>query len=199
MLCCPTKMKDTREQSERSIWDNLSEASEKWCVEVFLVLHRRKVINKNRAVCWLCAKKASYSTTPTNPHTYLLACHPTWGSRGRCTTDQMSGAAIAASSVQRHLTAYYSAHSASAGLLPAVRKNSINDEIARFIPKYVLPIGIVLGEGSQDHMMELEPRYTIPRSQHSTISTYIAKLYDATQENIKITLKDKTLATATVR
>lgn len=31
------------------------------------------------------------------------------------------------------------------------------------------------------------------------ISTYIAKLYDATQENIKITLKDKTLATATVR
>lgn len=168
MLCCPTKMED--EQSERSIWDNLSEASEKWCVEVFLVLHRRKVINKNRAVCWLCAKKASYSTTPTNPHTYLLACHPTWGSRGRCTTDQMSGAAIAASSVQRHLTAYYSAHSASAGLLPAVRKNSINDEIARFIRKDMLPIGIVLGEGSQDHMMELEPRCTIPRctqSQHT--------------------------------
>lgn len=111
----------------------------------------------------------------------------------------MSGAAIAASSVQRHLTAYHSAHSASAGLLPAFRKNSINDEIARFIRKDMLPIGIVLGEGSQDHMMELEPRCTIPRSQHSTISTYIAKLYDATQENIKITLKDKTLAIATVR
>lgn len=81
--------------------------------------------------------------------------------------------------------------------MPAVRKNSINNEIARFIRKDMLPIGIVLGEGSQDHMMDLEPRYTIPRC--TTISTYIAKLYDATQENIKITLKDKTLAIATVR
>ena len=101
---------------------------------------------------------------PTNLNTHLLACHPTWGSRG---------------------------------LLPAVRKNSINNEIARFIRKDMLLIGIVLGEGLRITWLNWSHNITFPRC--TTISTHIVQLYDATQDNIKITPKDKTLAIATVR
>lgn len=57
------------------------------------------------------------------------------------------------------------------------------------------PIGVASGEGFQDLVMELEPRYTIPS--RTTISSHIVKLYDATKENIKTVLKDKTLSLTT--
>ncbi|XP_037629812.1 E3 SUMO-protein ligase ZBED1-like [Sebastes umbrosus] len=185
------KMEDSSEQSrpERTIMTPKHLRSSVWKHFGFYTIDG-KVANKDKAVCRLCAKQLSYSTTTTNLRTHLLACHPSEAAQA----PQTSGAK---SSVQARLTAYDSASalSASAGPMSEARKNAITDKIARFICKDMRPIDIVSGEGFQDLIMELEPQYKIPS--HTTISKHIVQLYDTTRENIKTKLKDKTLALTT--
>ncbi len=145
-----------------------------------------KVTNKDKAVCWLCKRQLSYSSTTTNLRAHLLTFHPSEAVEAPHTS---SGAAP---SVQPRLTAYYSVHSSS---LPVARKKAITDKIVRFICKDMRPIRVVSGEGFQELMAELEPRYNIPS--RATISAHIVQLYDTTRENLKTIFKNEALALTT--
>ena len=92
-------------------------------MELFWVLHHRlQIANKHKAVCQSCTKQLSHSTTTTDLQTHLQSCHPCEAVEAKA--PNTSGAARVLSSVQPCMTAYYLAHSASAGPLPMAKQTN---------------------------------------------------------------------------
>lgn len=100
------KMEDTSEQ-RRTITTPQHLRSSVWKFFGFYT-EDGKITNRDKAVCRLCTKQLSYSTTTTNLRTHLLACHRSEAAEAPRTR---------AASAQPYVTACYSAQSASVGPL----------------------------------------------------------------------------------
>ncbi len=83
-----------------------------------------KITTKNKAVCRLCTKQLTYSSTTTNLRSHLQACHRSETAEA----PQATGATL-----QPYVTASCSVHSASADPLPETCKSDSTGSLIRII------------------------------------------------------------------
>ncbi len=86
-----------------------------------------KITTKNKAVCRLCTKQLTYSSTTTNLRSHLQACHRSETAEA----PQATGATL-----QPYVTASYSVRSASADPLPETCKSDSMGSVTRTLSMF---------------------------------------------------------------
>ncbi|XP_073730758.1 E3 SUMO-protein ligase ZBED1-like [Misgurnus anguillicaudatus] len=143
-----------------------------------------EIIDKTNVICKLCKKPLLYHSTTTNLRTHMQSCHPEEFSR-ECNEE---GPALK----QSRVTTFYTANTTP---LPSAKQEEITQKLTEFICKDMRPISIVDGEGFQNFVRALNPRYNFPS--RVTVSNRIAKLYDCTTKSVKELLNNRSVALTT--
>ncbi|KAI7801081.1 putative zinc finger BED domain-containing protein 1-like, partial [Triplophysa rosa] len=125
------------------------------------------IIDKTNVIFKLCKKPLLYHSTTSNLTTHMQSCHPEEFSR-ECHDE---GPALKQSSV----TSFYTTNTTQP--LPSAKQEEITQKLTEFICKDMRPISIVDGEGFQNFVRALNPRYNFPsRGTMTRKSKTISKL-----------------------
>uniref|UniRef100_A0A673GRL3 BED-type domain-containing protein n=1 Tax=Sinocyclocheilus rhinocerous TaxID=307959 RepID=A0A673GRL3_9TELE len=133
-----------------------------------------EIIDKTNIICKLCKKPLLFHSTTSNMRTHMQSCHPEQFSQ-ECHDE---GPALK----QFRVTSFYTTNTTNP--LPAAKQEEITQKRTEFICKDMRPISIVDGDGFQNFVQALKPRYNLPSR-------------DSTAKSVKASLNNRSVALTT--
>ncbi|XP_037543305.1 E3 SUMO-protein ligase ZBED1-like [Nematolebias whitei] len=164
----PRKIFNTAARQKSKVWN------------VFGFYKKDGKLDKNHAICKLCRAPLKYTGSTTNLDQHATRKHrEEYGELLKPHNNEQEQAAATQRATGNVITKFYGQLGDSSS-----RAKDITASITRFIAKGLWPYNIVEGEGFQDLIHTLEPRYKIPSRQHIT-NTCMPALYAQVKSQVE--------------